>query len=284
MINELSRVVIAITLAASLVACASAQKDWSTARSADTIAAYEAFLRQHPTGETATQARARLNELRAPNAWARAVAANTVEAYEEFARVHGEDKRAAEARRRAGALRSDLPAWQAAQSAQTIEALEKFLRENPQSPFAEQARAKIVDLEVSDILKQPHGRLPAADRVSTAGVRSYAVVNVHNDTKYNLTIRYSGPESFKVVFSPQDKGSIELLPGAYKVAASVDAARVRQYAGAEQVAGGNYQVEFYIVTTGPGGKTEARAPQGRNDAPFAPWPTKRSVAEFVKMK
>jgi hypothetical protein len=107
-------------------------------------------------------------------------------------------------------------------------------------------------------------------------------VNIHNDTKYNLTIRYSGPESFKVVFLPGEKGSVETLRGTYRVAASVDASNVKDYAGEEESDGGNYEVVYYI--SGPYSLPRISLPKLYfGSAPkFEPWSTKRGVPDYLK--
>ncbi len=48
-----------------------------------------------------------------------------------------------------------------------------------------------------------HGDLPAAERKEAVLGRLYATVNIENETEYELTIRYSGCDSFKVVFKPE---------------------------------------------------------------------------------
>jgi hypothetical protein len=232
------------------------------------------------------QARTRLEELQAQQDWKTARSADTIAAYEEFLRTHPGGALATQARTRIEAMQADLPDWESALKRDSIKGYADFLKKHPHSPFGDKAKAKVVDLEVSDILRKPHGQLPAASRISGGGGRTYSVLNIHNETRYNLTVRYSGPESFKVVFSANEKGSIEVLRGSYKIAASVDAPNVKDYAGEETPDGGNYEVEYYIVTSGPFGVTPSRLSLPRiyyGTAPrFAPWPNKRSVPDYLK--
>ena len=187
-------------------------------------------------------------------------------------------------RSRVEGVQADASDWERALKIDTIKGYEDFLRQHPHSSFAEKAKGKIVDKEVSDILSKPHGQLPSSNKISEGGGRTYSVVNIHNNTQYNLTIRYSGPDSFKAVFSPNEKGSIEVLRGSYKVAASVDAPNVKDYAGDEASDGGNYEVEYYLVTTGPLGFSPPRIPRiSYGAAPkFEPWPKKRIVSPSLK--
>jgi hypothetical protein len=80
---------------------------------------------------------------------------------------------------------------------------------------------------------------------------------------------------------------VEVLVGAYKVAASVKAANVKDYAGEFKSDGDNHEVTYYIKHEGPfavsipefrfsgiGGIGERR--------PFAPWQAKRHVPAYLK--
>jgi hypothetical protein len=121
----------------------------------------------------------------------------------------------------------DAAGWKSARLTHSTAAYLAFLSSSPTSPFAEEAKARLVDLEVADIRKRNPEALPRSEEVSAVRGRSYSVVNVHNNTSYQLTLRYSGPDTFKVLFAPNEKGSIEILVGKYSVAASVAAANVR---------------------------------------------------------
>ncbi|RKY10157.1 MAG: hypothetical protein DRP65_07005 [Planctomycetota bacterium] len=145
------------------------------------------------------------------------------------------------------------------------------------------AEAKLVDKEVSEIMKGRYGKLPPMQKISSGGKRQYSAINIHNDTRYNLTVRYSGLDSCKVTFMPKEKGCVQVLNGDYKVAASVDAVHVADYAGTAKLDGGNFEVTYYISTTGPYGVNIPRISPPRiyyGGAPaFKPWPMKRSVSQ-----
>jgi hypothetical protein len=213
--------------------------------------------------------------------WARAMSTGTLEALEGFASRHAADPRAESLSARAAAMRVDLPAWEQAQAANTLDSYKAFLERHPRSPFREQAERRIVDLEVREILRRPHGELPSPARLGPDTGRVYAILNVHNNTTYVLTVRYSGIDSFKVSFRPGEKGSIEVRSGAYQVAASVDAERVRDYAGASVLTGSNYQVEYYIVSAGSQAVDPPRTVIG---GAFAAWPSKRVLPDFFKVR
>ncbi len=184
--------------------------------------------------------------------------------------------------------------WKGARTAQTTERYMSFLAAHPDSPFADEAKERIVDLEVARIVQGEHGELPSVDSVEVVPGRTYSVVNIHNDTAYELTLRYSGPDSFKVVFAPNEKGSVEVVVGKYNVAASVNAADVQNYAGKEESKGDNAEVKYYIETThtGFGGYVPptVNVPDylgqgfgGLSEPPkFEPWANKRRAPDYLK--
>jgi len=86
--------VIALTLAA----CSREHADWRTASGADTLEAYDRFVRAHPEGELAAEARARITQLTEVRDWQRAVASGSAQAYRDFLRQHPSGRQAEEAR------------------------------------------------------------------------------------------------------------------------------------------------------------------------------------------
>lgn len=69
---------------ALVTACATIQNRWEAAKSADTITAYEQFLKEYPDGDLADQARLRRGELSEERDWRSAAAIDSVDAYEDF--------------------------------------------------------------------------------------------------------------------------------------------------------------------------------------------------------
>jgi outer membrane protein assembly factor BamD (BamD/ComL family) len=74
----------AVVMVAFVAACATMQSSWDATKSADTIAAYEDFLKKHPDGDLAEQARVRRYELYEERDWKDAEASNTIAVYEGF--------------------------------------------------------------------------------------------------------------------------------------------------------------------------------------------------------
>jgi len=186
-------------------------------------------------------------------------------------------------------MRADMGLWMRARRRNTADGYEEFAKARPESPFTAEARQRAVDLEVADILGHRPGRLPQPRRVGNGINRNFSVVNITNSTEHTLTVRFSGVESFKVVFKPHEEGSVELLNGSYRVAATVDWPRINPFAGTNSFNGANYVSRFFIKTV------SAFAPQiniptipamfgaGRRSAPaFTPAPPKRLLPEHLK--
>lgn len=181
-------------------------------------------------------------------------------------------------------LRESLE-WKSARSAHDTDHYVNFLAIHPDTPYAEEAKARIVDLEVADIVKGEHGALPTASTIQTVAGRTYSVINVHNDTEYDLTLRYSGPDSFKVVLAPRERAAVEVMVGKYEVTASVNAAHVRNYAGKSESRGDNSQVSYYIdspVGNNSQSQTSFLPENGNDPSRFAPLTCKRKVPDYLK--
>jgi hypothetical protein len=131
--------------AVPLLACSSAQSDWQRTSASDTVAAYQAFLEEHPNTTESVVARARIQALQDEQAWIRAQQSNTVAAFQTYLQEHPAGIHVAEARDRIAA-NERFTAWAAASSADTPEALEAFLEKYPQAPQARQAKAKLAQL------------------------------------------------------------------------------------------------------------------------------------------
>ncbi len=157
-----------------VVGCATMQDRWEAAESADTIAAYEDFLKKYPEGDLADKARARRTELYKQRAkkqalplpetyqgdaflsdavstleklyYEQAVQSDTVPGYEDFLQRYPSGGLAEDARRRMGKLFADE-----ARARDTIPAYERYLNRYPAGPFAEEARARSEELRVASL-------------------------------------------------------------------------------------------------------------------------------------
>ena len=145
------------------------------------------------------------------------------------------------------AWNTEAKAWKQATTENSISAYEKYKALYPKGAHISICEKRLIDLEVSRIYAGDHGTLPAMDKTSYGGgTTSY--ITVSNSTSYTLTILYSGPDSKRLIINAGGTKSVRLKNGQYRVAASVSAANVSNYAGSENLNGGSYSVDYYIST------------------------------------
>ncbi|MHB9096698.1 MAG: outer membrane protein assembly factor BamD [Syntrophales bacterium] len=181
---------LAVLTVAFVAACATMQSRWESAKSADTITAYENFLEEYPEGDAADRARVRRDELREESAWKEAEAEHTAAGYEDFRnkyprgryardvdarlekipRTRGDDSPPAGAEKflqryrrgvfldEARVTRENL-SFEQAVTADTIAAYEDFLERYPTGRLADDARRRMEKL--SDDHRQTEGAIPA---------------------------------------------------------------------------------------------------------------------------
>jgi hypothetical protein len=174
--NVQLRVLLLVISTMVLSGCAGHKSPWEQAQTVNTIEAYQDFLAQHPQGEFADKARARIQELR----YRRALAENTIEACEDFIHIYLEGEFVDSIRvqleqlyylraiseddskiyrnylrcfpygQRAGEIRERVEKLDlaAARSANTVEALEEFLDRYPNSEAAGEIRSRLQNLYV----------------------------------------------------------------------------------------------------------------------------------------
>jgi cell division septation protein DedD len=131
---------------ALLLACSSAESDWNKADTANTTAAYEDFLKQHPNDAHAQQARDRLQKMEDDKAWSDAQNSTTLEGYQQYLQKEPNGAHVPDAHTELTALER-AAAWKAAQATNTESALQDFLKKYNQGPEADQARAQLQKLQ-----------------------------------------------------------------------------------------------------------------------------------------
>jgi outer membrane protein assembly factor BamD (BamD/ComL family) len=218
--------------------------DWKRAKERNTIQAYREYLRLYSNRPQAEWARSRMAELD-ELAWEKARDAGTVKAYKDYRMLYPDGVHVVDVDEYINEL-----LWDKAVLANSVAAYSTYLKEFPNGVNAERARKKIIDLEVEEIFRGDHGELPPMSRSSVTGSAASTVstVGIFNNTTYELTIRYSGVESKKIVIAPKQRTKVVLPMGSYKITASVKASNVSNYAGSEFLVGGEYESEYYIVT------------------------------------
>lgn len=174
--------------------------------------------------------------------WEKLKQARLVEPMVNFEQAYPAIKAALKTSEAIEALYND-PTWVKAQD--KLEHYQRFVKRFPKHAAAPTMEKRIIDLEVAAIAKGDHGELPKAQPTgSFYGTTSK--LQIQNDTDYELTVRFSGTDSKKVVIPSSQSQSLTLPNGSYQVAASVSAANVRNYYGTDEFKGGTYDSSFYI--------------------------------------
>jgi hypothetical protein len=120
-----------------IAGCSTMQSRWETTESADTIVAYEEFLKEYPDGNLADRARARRKELREQRDWREAEALHTEAAYEDYIRNYPQGRYHDDARVRLETLAPQKP------KNAPVMSTEAFLKTHPRGVFVDEAREKL---------------------------------------------------------------------------------------------------------------------------------------------
>lgn len=134
-----------LSAAVVLSACNKAESDWKRATTANTLAAYQGFVREHGGDQNADDARGRILALQDDQAWAMALKSNTVEGFQEYLKTESGGAYADDARYHITALQRAAE-WQALPGDASAASLQAFLQKYPLGPESNQARAKLNDL------------------------------------------------------------------------------------------------------------------------------------------
>jgi hypothetical protein len=144
----MSKLPTALVLYAALLmtGCGTAEYDWNKAMAAGNLAAYQTFVKNHPTDRRADDARGRIMGLQDDQAWAMAQATHTVAGYREYLRTQSGGIHAAGAKYEITGLER-AAAWKAVQNEESAESLRAFLQKYPQGLESNEARRKLGALE-----------------------------------------------------------------------------------------------------------------------------------------
>lgn len=137
--------VVGLVLAVFLMACSSTQADWQKATAANTVASYQDFLKEHPNGQHADEARTRIHHLRDNQAWMAAMNTNTEAGFKKYVAGEPHGAHIADAKEKIVGFQR-ATAWQAASQKGTVTALKAFVAKYPNGPESDQARAELKKL------------------------------------------------------------------------------------------------------------------------------------------
>lgn len=137
--------VVAVALVVLLAACSSTEADWQKATAANTVASFQDFLKEHPNGQHADEARARIHTLEDNQAWMAAMNTNTEAGFKQYVDSQPKGAHVSDAESKITAFKR-AAAWQTAAANGSVEALQAFLQKYPQGPESDEARAKLQQL------------------------------------------------------------------------------------------------------------------------------------------
>lgn len=137
--------------------------------------------------------------------------------------------------------------WNMAVENNKSEYYQKFIDMYPNSQYASRAEKCLIDLAVNNVFAGSYDELPSLSH-SGSGYGSTSTISVYNNTSYTLTVMYSGRDSKRLIISPHQREYVTLPNGKYKCVASISG-NARNHAGEENLTGGSYEVEYYIVTS-----------------------------------
>ncbi len=136
---------ISLLLAFFLIACSSTEADWQKATSANTVAAYQDFLKEHPNGPNADEARSKIHMLQDDQAWMNAMGANTESGFQQYVKAQPAGSHVSEAQDKITGFER-AAAWQTASADGSAAALQAFLEKYPAGPESDQAKAELQKL------------------------------------------------------------------------------------------------------------------------------------------
>jgi hypothetical protein len=95
---RLAVVFLSVAMLTAASGCSHEKRDWHSAQAADTIEAYEEFVKEHPKSARTSDAQTRIVQLSEERDWQRASSTDTADAYRQFLAAHPQAKSAPEAR------------------------------------------------------------------------------------------------------------------------------------------------------------------------------------------
>lgn len=276
--------IFSLLMMALIVSCDTSEQDFEKAKETNTYLSYDNFLKKHKNSNLADEARdsiftifsrmtlseiekerhsvtdiqvsSRISDFlddQVQPLYDATADVNTIEAWEHFKQIvpygyqRDADVRIATINEEQQLWGTEASAWQTAQEHNSKQSYEKYLELYPKGKHSKQAEKKLIDIEVATVFAGEHGVLPQMDRGYSTGA-SYSIIKIENQTQYELTVSYSGPDSKRMVIPSYGTKSMRIGNGSYRVAASVGHG-VIPYAGTEHLDGSHFSSSFYISTT-----------------------------------
>lgn len=220
------------------------QRQYNNAVSEDSVEGYTRFIADHPNSKYAKE----VSRLRENSAFEKAKQMESESEWEQFLETYPDSIHKHDAERELKYVRERYGDFAYVRRIDTPDAYKRFLKLVPNGSDSELARKRLIDLEVDDIFGGSFGELPELQPLGGSRASTFSSIEISNDTKYRLTVRYSGADSQKHSIEPNQKQVFRLPKGEYRVTATVHSGNVRPYAGNETIDYDRYGVSFYILS------------------------------------
>ncbi len=142
----MSRHLIAVVLAIGVLnACGTSSYDWQRAHAANTLAAYQTFLKNHPKSEQSDLARGMILAMQDELAWKAAAVVQSKQGYQEYLAAYPGGVHADQARFDMTSL-DRVAAWKLVEHDVDYATLHTFLEQYPQGPESNVARERLAKM------------------------------------------------------------------------------------------------------------------------------------------
>ncbi|MDR0755280.1 MAG: hypothetical protein LBF04_07820 [Prevotellaceae bacterium] len=192
---------------------------------------YDDYLEKYPYGKYITE----LDDI----IWEKTKETNKKEKYDDYLKKfpNGKHRYLAEL----FFWNTDSKAWNEARKQNTSVAYKKYLKLYPNGNHVKQAEKLLIDMEVDEIVKGKTYWAPSPMKTDYE-YSNYSTVYTYNATPYMLTLLYSGTESKKFKIPSNQKKSISLKNGKYRIVVSIyDNDNDYYYITTKTLLGGEYE-------------------------------------------
>jgi hypothetical protein len=151
-------------------ACGSSEYDWHRATATNTLASYQAFLKNHPKSDHADTARGIILALQDDQAWKAARAGKSTQSFQAYLAAYSGGVHAEQAHFEITALER-VAGWQAVQRNETYATLQAFLKQYPEGQESNLARERLAGMSYRARFADVRTRSAADRQRSTLQVR-----------------------------------------------------------------------------------------------------------------
>ena len=181
------------------------------------------------------------------NAWKAVESSNVLSSIEGYIQNHSNGKYLTLARQKIASLKveNEKSAYEYAESQNSSYTWSKFIADYPGRSDIEEIKRKIIKAEIAEIRGSSNvSSLPSSNQMDD-GYSANSNVSITNNTGYELTVRYSGPDITSISIPAGSTRTVYLKSGSYQVGATAGSVSC---AGNEDLHG-TYSSSYTIRTT-----------------------------------